>query len=216
MDAYGTSFYDRTYIKRAGCKYSRPFLYSKLKDCSINSDLYNHESILKLFIKVPATSKSAITILEGDYTHGYCFKRNDADVNGVKWSNTNNSYLVPSREIVNFELTKIKPTHHYSIPQLLYINSQISYPIADRLMEYLVGNVITPDDEIGNNIKKVRRIYSDKDERFSSIYDYKLREHIYNIEYNSNIFSRINCSKFDLIGYVDKDTETLLGLGDIN
>jgi hypothetical protein len=42
--------------------------------------------------------------------------------------------------------------------QLLRTNTGTSYPFADRLIEYLVGNVVTPLDDISDNISRAKSI----------------------------------------------------------
>lgn len=44
--------------------------------------------------------------------------------------------------------------------QLLRINSGISHPFADRLMEYLTKNAITGDDDISDNIERIQQTMS--------------------------------------------------------
>lgn len=44
--------------------------------------------------------------------------------------------------------------------QLLRLNSGVSHPFADRLIEYLTGNVITGDDEIADDIRRVQQTMS--------------------------------------------------------
>jgi hypothetical protein len=42
--------------------------------------------------------------------------------------------------------------------QLLAANTNISYPFSDKLVEYLLGNVITSADDIDDNIKRVHAV----------------------------------------------------------
>jgi hypothetical protein len=135
----------------------------------LRSELALQENELKLFIKIPATNTSSIAVLEGDYRNF-----NDAiytlapvyEQKDYSWKYVNNS------TITNFETDK---TYKYSkLPeinsrefkpisklQLLAINTGISYPFADRLIEYLVANTILPNDPTPDNIKRLQKIMED-------------------------------------------------------
>ena len=176
----------KTYLKIPKALFNQPFVYDKLDKAYWNwttentldgdnstlndttkilrSEVALKESELKLFIKVPATNTSSIAVLEGDY-HNF----NDSlyivnDKTG--WQYINNS------TVANFETTK---TNRYStLPdinsrefkpisklQLLALNTGISYPFADRLIEYLVANVILPNDPTPDNIKRLQKVMED-------------------------------------------------------
>jgi len=114
--------------------------------------LSQYEEDLKLFIKIPQNNESSITILEGDYA-GY----NDRLL-------TNNGKILQNRTITNFEVNQSNDSleSRFFEPitnlQLLQLNTGISYPFADRLMEYLTGNVIDKLDTIPDNIIRTQKI----------------------------------------------------------
>ena len=176
----------KTYVKIPKAMFSQPFIYDKLDvknwnwfdenkltdsnstmkntDKIVRAEIAAQESELKLFIKVPATNTSSIVVLEGDYRNF-----NDAlyTVDSKKgWQYINNS------TIANFETKKtyrqstlpdinsreFKPI---SKLQLLALNTGISYPFADRLIEYLVANVILPNDATPDNIRRLQKVMED-------------------------------------------------------
>jgi hypothetical protein len=210
----------RTYIKVPKALFSQPFIYDKLDvaywnwldettvtvaNNTTNSTLKNtnkilrsevamRESELKLFIKVPASNKSSIVVLEGDY-------RNFNDVlyttaEDGTWRYFNNT------TITNFETTKtykeselpdlnsrgFKPI---SKLQLLALNTGISYPFADRLVEYLVTNVILPNDATTDNIKRLQKVMEDCGYTFQidSIWEPKMQMILYDYLMNSGKFT---------------------------
>jgi len=156
-------------------------------------ELAQHEEDLKLFIKVPASNKSAIVILEGDYRD--CQMPNMTSFN---------------KSVINFaenleDLKLITPL------QLLYVNTGESYPFADRLIEYLVGNAITPLDTLGDNIKRVkttvvRQAGTKSGIIADSLWDDNLKAYLYN--YIMKLSEENSKLPHDILGYVDRFTET--------
>lgn len=176
----------KTYLKVPKALFSQPFIYDKLNvsywnweaentkvgsastlsDISkiLRSEVAVRESELKLFIKIPATNTSSIAILEGDY-------RNFNDSLYIV-SNKDGWKYFSNSTVANFETKK---TYKYStLPdinsrefkpisklQLLALNTGISYPFADRLVEYLVANVILPNDATPDNIRRLQKVMED-------------------------------------------------------
>ena len=184
------------------------------------SKYWQYEKNLRLLIKLPAVANtSTITILEGNYTAS------------VRCQNS----IVSDFAIDDKNGWGVYPTRL----SLLDMNDGVSYPFADRLVEYLSGNVITPRDKITNNIGRLQiAAYSDTYFKGSyDIWDPNLRITIFNKLNNKttqknfyNIYL-INSEssesipivdindkiKFidttpDLLSYGDKDTETFLGV----
>ena len=102
-------------------------------------------------------------------------------------------------------------------PQLLNISSHDKYLLANRLIEYLSENVITSDESIVNNIKKVQLVLAGNTTNKLSfnaygIWDDEIRKWIYNY-LNTTTDNRgvklINLYN-DLLCYIDKDVESEL------
>ena len=118
-------------------------------DRLLRSKLATRENELKLFIKIPATNKSSIVILAGDYRNyndtlytfdskkGWRYQANSTIAN----FETTNTYK--KSELPELNNRSFRPI---SKLQLLALNTGASYPFSDRLMEYLIMNVILPND----------------------------------------------------------------------
>jgi hypothetical protein len=133
--------------------------------------LAQHERDLKMFLKVPSSSTSSIVILEGDYRSWNDFVlKTDSDqvatpVMLAEEPPQQSKVLTmepPARlikhynhAIVSNELLAAGAEPLLVTPlQLLRLNTQTQVPFADRLIEYLLGNVIadTPDG-VSENIE---------------------------------------------------------------
>ena len=160
-------------------------------------ELAQHEEDLKLFIKVPSQNKSAIVILEGDYRDS-------------QMPNMTSSQITFNKTVLNFD-ENINDIKLITPLQLLYLNTGESYPFADRLIEYLVGNAITSLDTLGDNIKRVKTTVVRQAGKDSGIiadylWDDKLRLYLYN--YIMKLSEETGKMPHDILGYVDRFTET--------
>jgi hypothetical protein len=139
------------------------------------------EDTLKLFIKVPVNNKSSLVILEGNYTaYAKSYLSTTISPTTIKQTDEINTGR-PQKLIIqqcacgNTPCTCVKQTtqktNHIArnldgnldnlsrkliTPlQSLRTNTGTSYPFADRLIEYLMGNNITHLDDIADNTKRV-------------------------------------------------------------
>lgn len=145
------------------------------------------EKNLYLLIQLPATNTSSIVVLE-DYV----------DTKGVRCNE--NSVREPS--LVN--------------PSLLRGNTDESYAFSDRLIEYLLGNVIHRDDVINENIAKIQTsLASTNTSYYRAFLLDKLRKGVWdeNIPRLVSIlveeYAKDNIV-FDQDGNVNKDVESIL------
>ena len=166
-------------------------------------EIAQHETDLKLFIKLPISNKSSIVILEGDYT-----EYTPSTIIKYSPAKDDDFIVVNNHTQVNFDGDLDENIKHLVTPlQLLAQNTGISYPFADRLIEYLVGNAVTPVDDISDNIKRAKKVINAKTNALrddEGVWEEIMQLILYN--YASNNFNvRIN---HDILGYVDKDTES--------
>ena len=189
--------------------FNKPVLYDpaaglkKYLDPRHPLEITQHETDLKLFIKLPISNKSSIVILEGDYT-----EYTPSTIIKHSPTNDDNFIVVNNHTQVNFDGDLDENIKHLVTPlQLLAQNTGISYPFADRLIEYLVGNAVTPVDDISDNIKRAKKVINAKTNALrddEGVWEEIMQLILYN--YASNNFNvRIN---HDILGYVDKDTES--------
>ena len=189
--------------------FNKPVLYDpmvglkKYLDPRHPLEIAQHETDLKLFIKLPISNKSSIVILEGDYT-----EYTPSTIIKYSPAKDDDFVVVNNHTQVNFDGDLDENIKHLVTPlQLLAQNTGISYPFADRLIEYLVGNAVTPVDDISDNIKRAKKVINAKTNALhddEGVWEEIMQLILYN--YASNNFNvRIN---HDILGYVDKDTES--------
>lgn len=215
------ALYKDTYQKVRSSSFSRPFLYTKVKNPNnIEKCMLNQEKNLTLFIKVPANSTSSVVVLEGNYLLS-------ADLTFKGGSSL--FYRTVPKEVCNYERYEYEDAGEVKVndgpnrtrkyitrPQLLEFNSTISFPFADRLIEYLFDGVITPTDTIAKNVERIqKRLVQTKIIphviKRSTEYSTQLRNIIYDQVVNSDPLVNKGMNRFDINGYVDKDTEFILG-----
>ena len=142
----------------ANLQFDNPVLYS-ITNPSL--DTLKREKYLYLVIQLPVQNNSSIAVLEGDYTmtklkNIYAQEAENRSVYG-------NNYI-PSK--------KIQPVlGDYS---LLTLNTRESYAFSDRLVEYLLGNVINKTEVLSGNIAKVQTTLAQLDNSFKSALNNKI------------------------------------------
>lgn len=161
----------------------------------IDNNIYNptkseflsgYEKELYMLIQLPIDNKSSVVILEGDYTLGKCKKIFDA-------SSIDN--LSPN--IINDSLL--------SELSLLSLSDGEIYPYSERLIEFLLWNVICNKDEIGDNILRVQKSYNwliSYKYSIPGVWDDSLRIKIFNDIQANEMYNHL-----DSTGFVDKDVE---------
>lgn len=213
--------YQFTYKKLNSTKFNSPVILDMLSGEKLNQDqadadmidtleLAQNEADLKLFLKLPALNKSSITLLEGNF-NGY----NNIKLSAIptqdplqqRWLFNSNHTITnyeKSDNIPNVDDRMFRPITNL---QLLAFNTGISYPFADRLIEYLAGNTITSEETIADNIKRVQTVLASRymDIPVYGAWNNGIRNIIYDyINTKSNMIPGIN---HDILGYVDKDAE---------
>ena len=191
--------------------FNRPFLINSEKGLTSQTSSYKniypdfYESNYKLVIRVHKDKNDTITVLEGDYTNTKnCFVPIQANYD---------------KKLLDSKYEKVNIDNFINNLQLLdpHIGSRnMSYPFADRLIEYLTGMAITPLDNISKNII---------DAKYKELLRYTEWKNKPNIDKIKDTFDNIDRLRFlevmsknkfrfkntyDLLGYVDKEIEECL------
>lgn len=196
----------------------------------------NAEREFKLFIKIPKGVNPSITILEGN------FKTNDSFLfelpkevssNVAVATGLGNTFAPRTFVGVSKDTDNNTAVSRSTQSQLLQRSFDVSVPFADRLIDYLLDNAITPIDEISRNIVRVQNKLIYKDEKniqgdyiynyywrddigsylpqFIGKWDTKLTDCIFTIAGAYNRGTSVLDSKYDILGYVDTSIEQVLG-----
>ena len=206
-DSSSTDILQSTYQRRGTSSLHRPFVYTRLANLLSNSDVndsnksfyHSHEKNLKLFIKVPIELDAPIVVLEGDYSN--TMSPVAASISEFKSAASSYSFT---------EDGKFKYPNFYNL-QLLHLPQSESAPFADRLVEFLTGNVITHLDEIPENIKRVQQLLEKVVRNYNAAghygeWDPYMLRALQTFACDRNLY----VDNFDITGYVDKDLEAEL------
>ena len=171
----------------ASSNFNKPFVY---QIDTIEPLLYQRQKSLYLLIQVPNYNTSSIVVLEGDYTKL-----------GMITADKKNT---------------VRNYNQYKNLSLLQFNSHESFAFSDRLIEYLLLNVVDENDELTDNIKAVQLAVCKFNPSYElrltlkqsilGVWDDELRKIIFDIidKYSKNTYL------VDMDGYVNKDVEKLL------
>ena len=140
-DKYYSDELHDSYIFKSCTRFNEPFLYSIETS---NKELYDRQKDLYLLIQLPISNRSSIVVLEGDFT-----KRGKIETNsqGVR------QYGV-----------------HKNL-SLLMLNSYENYAFSNRLIEFLLTNVITHLEEFSTNIHTTQRMLYKLDHVYKNFVD---------------------------------------------
>lgn len=151
----------QSYKKFNNLVFSNPQLYTTIAKplTSDNADSSNDfkDEDLKLFIKLPITCNSSIVVLEGDYR---CYQDTICSYTSGVLSRKTNNFVVNFRPMIDKDVEadfqEDQPFEAITPLQLLSMNTGVSAPFADRLIEYLTGNAITEDDYFSDDIERAQ------------------------------------------------------------
>ena len=183
------------------------------------------EKDLNLVIKIPLTDEFPILVLEGNYNnyenHIDLFNiqssnlraNNNIKINFEKNKDNNYKYLY-EKEYSNIFNNNIQ-AYNFQLVNMIEKDNYYSYPIADRLIEYLIGNVITNKDKISKNIIDAkykldyRYLTHNKLDAVKKSSSFNIMDRFKMLD-TLNINKKLKINKEDLLGYVDKDIESIL------
>lgn len=184
------------YVQKNYTQFNQPFTFS-ISTQNRNNAMYLEqcERGLYLAIQLPISNTSSIVVLEGDYTQ-------------VKSNKIIDRFYIndlSEREIDSVFLSELS---------LLRVNDQNSYAFSDRLVEYLVKNVVDSGEGIDGNIILAQRVLGllDMPEMSTGVWDNQIRYDAYDI-YETRYKKFATMEFVDINGFIDKDVEKVLSQG---
>lgn len=148
-----------------------------------------YEKQLYMLIQLPFGNTSSVCVLEGDYT----------DLSTERIINLSEERRIPPSVINDTFLSNLS---------LLRLSDNYDYAFADRLIEFLLWNVICHKDQIDQNIARVQdklnyTIYTPRS--LKGVWSTNLRKTLYEMFLSQQFYEVI-----DITGFVDKDVEKYL------
>ena len=193
-----------SYREFQGMRFDHPVTYSididKCLGVARNSTgpyIADRQKYLYLVIQLPIENSSSIVVLEGDYTnHRRTFSA--IQCGGNEESNE-----------------RVFASNLYNL-SLLQMNSRESFAFSDRLIEYLLSNVITDDDSATDNVQRVQEALGSRNIGYAAdIKDNKVSMGVWDDGIPHSITSMVEEKHHsiymrDMDGNVNKDVEEMM------
>lgn len=212
------------------------------------TQIAQYEKYLRLFVKIPANVNTSVTVIEGDISryNTLCGISNECAIKrftpktgmSTNMLNTCNTRTTDGISVpaVTMYFDKISDTdnrvNYTNRPEseclsplgLLQWSDGYTYAFSNRLIEYLLLNVIDSQESINKNIERVqdritsyqmsnRNLFPKYRGAFSpGVWDEGIQKYIYSLRKSIEKSPKGNPS-VDYNGYVDRDTETILNRG---
>lgn len=166
-------------------------------------DYYKYERYLYLIVQLSSSNESSFVVLEGEYED-----YNTAKIVGLA------DYTEPQDE----------QTPLIFRPKLLEMNDGTSYAYSNVLMQYLLNNVITNRDFIGDNITYAKKLLGFSDDvnywnnniKYSAFMKYLYRQNKkIPDDYTEQNISKMYRDCNDVTGFIDKQIEEWLNANNI-
>lgn len=167
--------------------FSNPFVYQV---DTTEPLLYQRQKSLYLLIQIPKNNNSSLVVLEGDYSKL--------------------DHISADKE------TTVRKYNQFKHLSLLQFNTHESFAFSDRLIEYLLLNVVNHSEEITGNIEAVQNAIMKLNPKYKvdlangkyakGIWDNQIKQEIHKLidKYADTTYL------VDMDGYINKDVETLL------
>lgn len=172
----------------------------------IDELLGDYEKYLKLIIQLPKTNSSTIVVLEGDYRG-----KNQVVLSNNTYVQRGPEGVVNSPELNDIDQFFLNPIF-LSALSLLRVNDGEQHPFANRLIEYLLGNVVTSHDYLAHNVIRAQmytKVYNSKG-IYKGVWNNYFRKYLYDFYMKTR---DPKTSQFDITGFIDKDMEYLITKG---
>lgn len=194
-----------------------------------------YEKDLRLILRIPKSLTTSVVVLEGDFTNTasktlvQSFGALPAYTTHIEGKSSSVQIDPDSGEVISNPQgdtpavqKEVEYIGEYSPLSLLQLNDGVIYAFSDRLVEYLLGNVITQMDTTLGDITRVQRYANSAEAKRPSsvtksyildtpvgVWSPSLRKYLFKWAMQSKQIER----KLDLSGYVDRDVERIITRG---
>ena len=215
--------YDQKFGKIEYISTSSPALISSIKakgigiEAPLNVNTIYQEDYLVMLIQLPRNLDSPILVIEGDTRHQKI----------LSYSEENDNHLVYNIGLTELFHGNVNIFKNYSPSSLTRTIGNLSYAFNSRLIEYLLWNIISPQDSIPFNTKRIQQYITTR--KCKSVNGFNYEENVDGTKSNYKdlisgvwtddlrefIYKLVTTTKKDKVlvdidGYVDKDSEQII------